>query len=154
MNWANINWETVLVTAIPAILLLAGVIFNGFRTKKNEKAAAENTITVKREPTWVELEESNRSLRKEMQERDEANDRKMTEQKEAFDAQISELRGELGDFKRKTNVKIAAMSNMLHTASVQWPADHPGPYFDSSDLEALEHTDVPYVWRNRARPAR
>lgn len=143
MNWANINWETVLVTAIPAILLLAGVIFNGFRTKKNEKAAAENTITVKREPTWVELEESNRSLRKEMKEQGEGHDKKIKELEDRFDT-----------FEKKTNVRIAALSNMLHAASRQWPAETPGPYFDSSDLEALEHTDVPYVWRNRARPAR
>lgn len=148
----GVDWQTVLVASIAPVLIAAGLVFNQIFRNRNARVDTDNATTLKREPTWVELEESNRKLRAEMQERDEANDQKMAEQKEAFDAQIAELRGEFGDFKRKTNVKIAAMSNMLHTASVQWPEDAPGPYFDPADLDALEHTDVPYIWRNRARP--
>lgn len=149
----DIDWQTVLVASIAPGLIFAGLIFNQIFRKKNTQTDVQSATTLKREPTWVELEESNRKLRAEMDERDKANDEKMAQQKAEMDAQYAELRTQLVEFKQKTNVKIAAMSNMLHTASVQWPPDHPGPLFDPKDLGALEHTDVPFIWRNRVRPA-
>lgn len=148
-----IHWQTVLVSSIAPVLVFVGVVFNDIRKKRNASIDTNSAVAVKREPTWVELEESNRKLRAEMAEMDKANDEKMAAQKAAMDAQYTELRGQLTEFKQKTDVRIAALSNMLHTASVQWPSDHQGPLFDPKDLGALEHTDVPYVWRNRARPS-
>lgn len=85
----------------------------------------------RREPSWNEVVTENRALR------DELND----------------LKTRFDNFETKTNVRIGALSNMLHASAAQWPESHPGPYFESKDLGALELTDVPYVWRNRTRPA-
>lgn len=137
----GIDWQTVLVASIAPVLIAAGLVFNQIFRNRNARVDTDNATTLKREPTWVELEESNRKLRAEMKDQGEGHDKKIRELEERFDT-----------FEKKTNVKIAAMSNMLHAASRQWPAEAPGPYFDPADLEALEHTDVPYIWRNRVRP--
>ena len=131
MNFAGINWETVLVASVPAIMIFIGVVYNDLRKKRNASVDTENAVAVKREPTWVELETSNRELRKEMK----------------------ELSDRFDQFERRTNTRIGALSNMLHESARQWPATHPGPYFERADLAALENTDVPYIWRNRVRPA-
>lgn len=139
--FANVNWETVITVAVPGLIIFLGTVYNDIRKKKNAQIDTNNAVTVKREPTWVELEESNRKLRAEM-----------AAQKEESDGKYDELTERFNKFEQKTNVRIAALSNMLHATSVQWPLDAPGPYFDAADLAALEHTDVPYVWRNRVRP--
>lgn len=130
MNFLAVNWETVLVSSIPAIMIFIGIVYNDVRKKRNAGLDTESAVSLKREPTWVELENSNRELRKEMQ----------------------ELSDRFDKFEKKTNTRISALSNMLHESARQWPATHPGPYFDPTDLAALENTDVPYIWRNRVRP--
>lgn len=83
----------------------------------------------RREGSWQEVVTENRNLRQDLNE--------LTERFEKFE--------------KKTNVRVGALSNLLHTAQAQWPADYPGPLFDRADLEALESTDVPFIWRNRYR---
>lgn len=149
----NVNWESVLITSIPGMLILAGILYNGFRTKKNAEISTNSAVAVKREPTWVELEESNRKLRAEMADMEKANDEKLAAQKVAFDAKYDRLASRFDNFETRTNTRIGALSNMLHASASQWPPEHPGPYFDPKDLGALESTDVPFIWRNRVRPS-
>jgi hypothetical protein len=138
---SGVNWETVLVASIVPVIGLIGILYNDFRKKKNASIDTAQAVAVKREPTWVELEESNRSLRAEM-----------AVQKKDADQRIADLEARFDTFETKTNVRIGALSNMLHASARQWPETHPGPYFEAEDLAALENTDVPYVWRNRIRP--
>lgn len=138
----GINWETVLIASIAPLLLFAGIIYNDVRKKKNSTIDITAAITTKREPTWVELEESNRKLRAEM----EGNKKESDERYQSLEARFDH-------FEKSTNKRIGALSNMLHASAEQWPDTHTGPYFDQADLEALENTDVPFVWRNRIRPA-
>lgn len=137
---ARINWETVLVIAIPGLIGLLGVLWNDFRKKKNASIDTAEAKSLRREPTWVELEESNRKLRAEMD-----------EQKNNFETAMEELetrfKTRLENLERKTNVRIAALSNLLYTAADAWPTGHPAPNFEQSDLDALENTDVPFIWR-------
>lgn len=151
--FANIDWQTVLVASVAPTLIFAGLLFNQFFRKRNTETDTSAATALKREPTWVELEESNRKLRAEMAQMEKDNDKKLAEQKAAFDAKYDRLADRFDTFENKTNVRIGALSNMLHQSASQWPPDHPGPYFDPKDLGALEHTDVPYVWRNRVRPS-
>lgn len=139
----DIDWGTVLVAAIVPLIAFAGVIYNDIRKKRNARVDTESATALMREPTWVELETSNRELRAEMAKNKRENDERVRLLEERFDA-----------FEQKTNRRIGALSNMLHSASRQWPSEHPGPYFEQEDLDALENTDVPYVWRNRVRPQR
>jgi hypothetical protein len=83
----------------------------------------------RREGSWQEVVTENRSLR----------------------SDLEELRERFEKFEQKTNVRVGALSNMLHQAADTWPQDSPGPYFDRRDLDALEITDIPYVWRGRYR---
>lgn len=148
---ADINWETVLVTSIVPILTLAGLIYNNLRKRKNTEIDTESAIVVKREPTWVELEESNRKLRAEMDENKSAFEAELERQRSSFEARLQEIEARQGKFEQKTNTRIGALSNMLYAAADQWPTDHPGPEFNPEDLDALENTDLPYVWRGRRR---
>lgn len=132
----HINWETVLVTSIVPLLTLAGIIYNNARKRKNTAIETSAATALKREPTWVELEESNRKLRAEMD-----------EQRKEFEAAISNLEERFKKFEDKTNVRIGALSYMLHESARQWPEGTPGPVFEGSYLDALENTDVPYIWR-------
>lgn len=83
----------------------------------------------RREGSWQEVVTENRNLR----------------------SDLDDLRDRFEKFERKTNVRVGALSNMLHQAAATWPNDAPGPYFDRGDLDALEITDIPYVWRGRYR---
>lgn len=132
----HINWETVLVSSIPGVLILAGIIYQSIRKRQESNIETSAATALKREPTWVELEESNRKLRAEMD-----------EQRKEFENAINSLEERFKKFEQKTNVRIGALSNMLHSAQAQWPTDAPGPVFEGSDLDALENTDVPYIWR-------
>lgn len=136
------NWESILIAAIGPVLVIVGLIYQEYRKRKLAQDANAADSIARKEPTWVELEEANRDLRTEM---DDLRDRS--------EKRIKALEERFAAFERKTNTRIGALSNMLHSASSQWPADSPGPYFDLADLEALENTDVPYVWRNRVRPS-
>lgn len=132
----HINWETVLVASIPGLLILVGIIYQSIRKRQEANIETSAATALKREPTWVELEESNRKLRAEMD-----------EQRKEFENAINSLEERFKKFEQKTNVRIGALSNMLHSAQAQWPTDAPGPVFEGSDLDALENTDVPYIWR-------
>lgn len=132
----HINWETVLISSIVPLVGLFGLLYNDFRKKKNASIDTAEATALKREPTWVELEESNRKLRAEMD-----------EQRTEFEEAIKTLKERFDTFEKKTNVRIGALSNMLHSAQAQWPTDAPGPVFEGADLDALENTDVPYIWR-------
>lgn len=117
-----IPWIPAIVAIIAAFVAL---------TNRNRDSADRRT------GSWTELANENRNLRGEVDEQRE---------------KISELTDRLDKFERKTNVRIGALSNMLHDTARQWPPDQAGPYFSQEDLDALENTDVPFVWRNRVRP--
>lgn len=138
---ADINWETVLVASIVPIIGLIGLIYQSYQKRKENKDGADATRAAKREPTWNEVVDENRKLRTDLD-----------NQKKEYDTRIEAIEKRFEAFEKKTNTRIGALSNMLHSASSQWPADHPGPYFSQEDLDALENTDVPFVWRNRVRP--
>lgn len=138
---ADINWETVLVASILPLLGLIGIIYQSYQKRKEAREGNDATRAAKREPTWNEVVDENRKLRTDLE-----------NQKKDNDAKIEALEARFDAFEKKTNTRIGALSNMLHSASSQWPADQPGPYFSQEDLDALENTDVPYVWRNRVRP--
>lgn len=137
----NEFWQTFLVSSIaPAAVVLAALVQH-FRKRKNTQIETEGAVTLKREPTWVELEEANRNLRTEMD-----------AQRRDFEGQIKGLTERMNDYEAKTNRRIGALSNMLHATAYQWPADHAGPFFDAEDFAALEMTDIPYTFRGRVRP--
>lgn len=118
-----------LIPWIPAIV----AIIAAFVALTNRNRDSQD----RRTGSWTELANENRNLRGEVDEQRE---------------KISELTDRLDKFERKTNVRIGALSNMLHDTARQWPPDQAGPYFSQEDLDALENTDVPFVWRNRVRP--
>ena len=134
-------WETLLVSSVPALLVLAGVIYNDWRKKKNSQIDTQAAIQNKREPTWVELEESNRKLRAEM-----------ADQKTEAESRIAGLEARFNEFEARTEKREKAMFRVLNDASIQWPESHPGPLFDSEDLETLADT-IPSRWRRRFRPS-
>lgn len=138
---ADINWETVLVASILPVLSLIGIIYQSHQKRKEARDGNDSTRAAKREPTWNEVVDENRKLRTDLD-----------SQKKDYDAKIESIEKRFDAFETKTNTRIGALSNMLHSASSQWPADTPGPYFSQEDLDALENTDVPFVWRNRVRP--
>lgn len=148
----GINWEAVLIPAIPGLLALIGVIYGIVYTRRNNRDNNDATKQARREPTWNEVVNENRSLRKDLDAQKDNHTKQIEDLKADHDAKFKELEKRFETFVNKTNTRIGALSNMLHTASVAWPADQPGPYFDREDLDALENTDVPYVWRNRIRP--
>ncbi len=137
-----LNWEQMLIVAIPGLIALAGVVYGEYRKRKNARDDAEQTASAKKEPTWNEVVSENRQLRKDL-----------TEQKREHDEWRDSMEERFGTFERKTNRRIGALSNIIHATASQWPADATGPYFPKEDLEALEDTDIPYVWRNRVGPA-
>lgn len=137
----EVNWETVIVAAIVPLITLLGVIYKTMQDRKAAREGADLNLVSKREPSWVELAEENRKLREEMEGNKADADERFRKLEERFES-----------FVTKTNTRIGALSNMLHAASSQWPSDTAGPYFSQADLDALENTDVPYVWRNRVRP--
>lgn len=139
--FVDINWETVLVASIIPVFGLIGIIYKSYSDKKAAKAGNDATTANRREPSWVELDEANRKLRQEVD-----------DNKEDAERRIKALEDRFETFVNKTNTRIGALSNMLHASAQQWPTDHPGPYFLQEDLDALENTDVPFVWRNRVRP--
>lgn len=141
MNWAGLNWETILVASIPGVIVLLGAIYNDIRRRRNAHVDTQARVSEKREPSWVELENANRQLREEL-----------TEQRADYESRINALDAKITEYQRKTNKRISALSNMLHESARQWPATHPGPLFDPEDLAALENTDIPYIWKNRVRP--
>lgn len=138
---ADINWETVLVASIVPIIGLIGLIYQSYQKRKETRDTTNAQTANRREPTWVELDEANRKLRQEMEDNERKADERFKKLEERFDS-----------FVQKTNTRIGALSNMLHASAQQWPSDHTGPYFSQEDLDALENTDVPFVWRNRVRP--
>lgn len=137
-----LNWESLLLGAIPGLIALIGLIYQEYRKRKNARDDAEQTASAKKEPTWNEVVNENRQLRTDL-----------TEQKREHDEKIESLEKRFSNFERKTNRRIGALSNIIHATASQWPANVPGPVFPKEDLEALEDTDIPYVWRNRVGPA-
>lgn len=136
------NWETILVSSIPSLGILVGLIYQEYRKRKNAKDDAQQTASAKKEPTWNEVVNENRQLRADL-----------TAQGAAYDEKIESLEKRFANFERKTNRRIGALSNIIHATASQWPSDHEGPYFPKEELEALEDTDLPYIWRNRVGPA-
>lgn len=139
---AGWDWEQMVIVAIPGVLALVGFVYNEYRKRKNARDDAQATASAKKEPTWNEVVTENRQLRADL-----------TSQKKDHDDKIESLETRFNNFERKTNRRIGALSNIIHATASQWPADRPGPFFPKEDLEALEDTDIPYVWRNRVGPA-
>lgn len=135
------NWEALIVPSIPGVLALIGVVYGVYASRRNNQEDNDSTKQARREPTWNEVVNENRQLRKDLDEQKKDHEDAIRKLEERFDA-----------FEKKTNTRIGGLSNMLHEASRQWPSDREGPYFDQEYLDALENTDVPYIWRNRVRP--
>jgi hypothetical protein len=131
------SWGSVLIVGIPGFLALCGVIYGEYRKRQNAKEDANRTQASKREPTWNELTEGYSKLHGQV---------------DTLNGKLSSLSGDFDTYKRSTNRKIDAFSNVLRDASEQWPETHPGPVFSPDDLEALEDTEVPVRWRGRVRP--
>lgn len=130
----NLNWEGILIAAIPGVLALLGFIYNEYRKRVNAREEADQTAQARREPTWNELVTENRNLRVEVNSQGEA---------------IDSIKKDLERYKRSTNKKFSAFENMLRDIFHQWPVDHEYPVFNSDDLSELRDADIP--WRDRVR---
>lgn len=128
------NWESVLLGAIPGFLALAAVIYGKMQDRKAKREELDQTNQARKEPTWNELVTENRNLRVEVNSQGEA---------------IDSIKKDLERYKRSTNKKFSAFENMLRDIFHQWPVDHEYPVFNSDDLTELRDADIP--WRDRVR---
>lgn len=113
MNSAIISW----MPAIVAVIAFGGTLVARFLPDRS-----------KREPSWVELSNENRSLR----------------------SDLTELQKRFNNFESRVDLRDAAFAVIFQEASSQWPADHEGPYFSPEPLAVIADT-LPPVWRNRVR---
>lgn len=130
----NLNWEGILIAAIPGVLALLGFIYNEYRKRVNAREEADQTAAARREPTWNELVTENRNLRADVARQGE---------------DIERIKSDLSSYKKATNRKFNAFENMLRDAFAQWPAGFEHPVFNSDDLTELRDADIP--WRDRVR---
>lgn len=130
----NVNWESILLGAIPGFLALAAVIYGKMQDRKSKREELDQTNQARKEPTWNELVTENRNLRVEVNSQGEA---------------IDSIKKDLERYKRSTNKKFSAFENMLRDIFHQWPVDHEYPVFNSDDLTELRDADIP--WRDRVR---
>lgn len=128
------NWESVLLGAIPGFLALAAVIYGKMQDRKQKREELDQTNQARKEPTWNELVTENRNLRVEVNSQGEA---------------IDGIKKDLERYKKSTNRKFSAFENMLRDIFNQWPSDHEHPVFNSDDLTELRDADIP--WRDRVR---
>lgn len=149
---ADVNWGTVVVSAIGPILLFVGVIYNDIRKRKNAKIDTSEAIALKKEPTWVELETANRALRAEMNKQQEENDKRFNEQKAENERQFKAIREEFASFRSRAERRDAAFATILNEAATQWPDTHEGPVFSADALGEVADT-LPPLWRHRFRTA-
>lgn len=128
------NWESVLLGAIPGFLALAAVVYGKMQDRKAKREELDQTNQARREPTWNELVTENRNLRADVIRQGE---------------DIERIKSDLSNYKRATNRKFSAFENMLRDIFHQWPTDHEYPVFNSDDLTELRDADIP--WRDRVR---
>lgn len=128
------NWESVLLGAIPGFLALAAVVYGKMQDRKAKREELDQTNQARREPTWNELVTENRNLRADVIRQGE---------------DIERIKSDLSNYKRATNRKFSAFENMLRDIFHQWPTDHEYPVFNSDDLTELRDADIP--WRDRIR---
>lgn len=128
------NWESVLLGAIPGFLALIAVIYGKYQDRKQKREDADQTNQARKEPTWNELVTENRNLRKDV-----------TEQGD----EIERIKKDLSRHKESTGRKFRAFENMLRDVFRQWPAGFEHPVFNSDDLSELRDADIP--WRDRVR---
>lgn len=131
------NWEAILIAAVPGFLALVGVLYNEYRKRKVAREESDTNLQVRREPTWNEVVAENRQLRSDL-----------SKLETVFDT----FRGEVREFKKTIDARDQAFANVLGDAANQWPATHEGPVFAQEDLGVLGDT-IPPVWRRRVRPA-
>lgn len=128
------NWESVLLGAIPGFLALAAVIYGKMQDRKAKREELDHTNQARREPTWNELVTENRNLRADVIRQGE---------------DIERIKSDLSSYKKTTNKKFNAFENMLRDAFRQWPSGFEHPLFNSDDLTELRDADIP--WRDRIR---
>lgn len=130
----NVNWESILLGAIPGVLALLAVIYGKMQERKQKREELDQTNQARKEPTWNELVTENRNLRTEVNSQGEA---------------IDNIKKDLERYKKSTNRKFGAFENMLRDIFHQWPKDIEYPLFNSDDLTELRDADIP--WRDRVR---
>lgn len=134
------NWEAIVIAAIPGLLALLGFIYNEYRKRKNAsdeaKDARESNREARREPTWNDVVTENRKLREEL-----------TATNKRFDEFVAEFQ----EYKTRTSRKIDAFVETLADAARQWPENHDGPVFDPDIFDTLEDTEIPVRWKGRIR---
>lgn len=128
----------MLVGAVPGFLALIGVVYGNYSNRRKGKDDNGTTKQARREPTWNEVVNENRTLRSDM---------------DKLRGQFDVFRGEFSAYKAVTSRKIEALVSMNKDAANQWPHTHEGPLFSPDDLEELEDTEVPVQWRGRIRGA-
>lgn len=128
------NWESVLLGAIPGFLALAAVIYGKMQDRKAKREELDQTNQARREPTWNELVTENRNLRADVIRQGE---------------DIERIKSDLSSYKKSTNRKFNAFENMLRDVFRQWPNGYEHPLFNSDDLTELRDADIP--WRDRVR---
>lgn len=119
---------------LPWLPFLGGVLVAviGFVSGRLQQRGDQAT---RREPTWKELADENRNLRKEL-----------GDYRETTDQRLQKIEDRMEERDR-------AMASVLADAAEQWPKDIDGPTFREEDLRVLEDT-VPVPWRNRRRRPR
>lgn len=128
------NWESVLLGAIPGFLALAAVIYGKMQDRKAKREELDQTNQARKEPTWNELVTENRNLRADVIRQGE---------------DIERIKSDLSSYKKSTNRKFNAFENMLRDVFRQWPSGFEHPLFNSDDLTELRDADIP--WRDRVR---
>ena len=120
-------WETFWIPiTIGLILGGAGGVWAILNRRGGQRFAAKHPAP----PTWPE----------------------MWARMEAQEKRIDGLEKLIVDKDRTSQARDRAFANILLAASRQWPANAPGPIFDTRDTDVLGDT-VPAEWIKQARPA-
>ena len=135
------NWESVLLGAIPGFLALAAVAYSKWQDRKQKREELNQTHQARKEPTWNELVTENRNLRSDVNRQDT----EIQAIRDSFD----QHKDDFNTYKRTTNRKFRAFENMLRDVFSQWPIGFEHPLFNSDDLSELRDADIP--WKDRIR---
>ena len=127
------EWFEYWVPWVPAIALAIATIFTGIITIYNRRGGEK----AKELPTYEEYAAENRALRADL---DDAR------------RKLDKLWHDFYEFKELAAARDRALTNILHAVASQWPADYPGPVFESIDIEIVADT-IPAIWRNRRKDA-